>query len=62
MTQCETQLVMSELRDCDDARIGVNPGAVEICDSLDNDCDGSTDDDDTIADEYLTTYYRDLMV
>ena len=29
----------------------MNPGVVEICDTLDNDCDGATDDDDIIADE-----------
>ena len=61
LTQCETPAgYVRTSGDCDDTRIGVNPGAVEICDSLDNDCDGATDDDDTIADEYLTTYYRDL--
>ena len=31
--------------DCDDAVAAVNPGASEICDSLDNNCDGSTDED-----------------
>ena len=30
--------------DCDDSRSTVNPGAAELCDGLDNDCDGSTDD------------------
>ncbi|MCP4805918.1 MAG: hypothetical protein GY884_11295 [Proteobacteria bacterium] len=29
--------------DCDDTEATVNPDAAEICDSLDNDCDGSTD-------------------
>ena len=61
LTQCETPAgYVRTSGDCDDTRIGVNPGAVEICDTLDNDCDGATDDDDIIADEYLTTYYRDL--
>jgi hypothetical protein len=29
--------------DCDDRRPTVHPGAVEVCDLLDNDCDGSVD-------------------
>lgn len=40
--------------DCDDARISVNPGAAEICNLLDDDCDG------TIDEEVLVTFYRDL--
>lgn len=30
--------------DCDDTRNNVYPGATEICDGLDNDCDGQTDE------------------
>ena len=30
--------------DCDDADITVNPAATETCDSIDNDCDGTVDD------------------
>ncbi len=30
-------------QDCDDAASAVNPAAVEVCDELDNDCDGAID-------------------
>jgi hypothetical protein len=30
--------------DCDDTRAAVFPGAAEVCDGLDNDCDGGVDD------------------
>ena len=36
----------SELEDCDDENDAVNPGAVEICDGVDNDCDNLIDDED----------------
>jgi hypothetical protein len=33
--------------DCDDQAAAVNPAAVETCDTIDNDCDGVIDEDDT---------------
>ncbi len=42
--------------DCDDTDASVNPGATEVCDDIDNDCDGTVDEDDA-AD--ATTWYMD---
>ena len=40
--------------DCDDSDMSINPGATEICNAMDEDCDGIADDGLT-----FTTYYRD---
>jgi predicted outer membrane repeat protein len=41
--------------DCDDNKASVNPGAVEICDGLDNDCNTAVDDNVPNPD----TWYQD---
>ncbi|MFA4845349.1 MAG: MopE-related protein [Patescibacteria group bacterium] len=42
--------------DCNDTTASVHPGASEICDSLDNDCDGDTDGSDALD---ASTWYLD---
>ncbi|MBP6793737.1 MAG: choice-of-anchor D domain-containing protein, partial [Saprospiraceae bacterium] len=39
--------------DCDDHSPSINPGATEICDGIDNDCDGQTDEG------VIITYFKD---
>ena len=45
-----------EESDCDDDNANIYPGAAELCDGLDNNCDGSVDED-TATD--ATTWYAD---
>jgi hypothetical protein len=47
----------SDASDCDDADAGINPAAGELCDSVDNDCDGDVDEDDATD---ASTWYADL--
>ena len=44
--------------DCDDTNAEVNPGAPEVCNELDDDCDGLVDDDDDSV-TGTTTWYLD---
>jgi hypothetical protein len=37
-------------QDCNDLSAFINPGAVEVCDEIDNDCDGDIDDADASLD------------
>ncbi len=46
--------------DCDDSSAAVNPAATEVCNSIDDDCDGDIDDDDSSVDaSTLATWYPD---
>ena len=47
---------VSDATDCDDAATTTNPGAAEVCDSADNDCDGTVDEADATD---AATWYAD---
>ncbi|MEL6346166.1 MAG: MopE-related protein [Myxococcota bacterium] len=47
---------VSDDTDCDDVEETTNPGADERCDAVDNDCDGTTDEDDAVD---AATFYAD---
>ncbi len=57
VTSCDApQGYTANGNDCDDTSAATNPGAYEICDGLDNNCDGSTDDASALN---TTTFYAD---
>jgi len=43
--------------DCDDLQVTIHPNASEVCDGVDNDCNGVADDPNLPG---CTTYYRDV--
>jgi hypothetical protein len=46
--------------DCDDTEAAAHPGAAEVCDGVDNDCNGlADDDDDTLILETRIPWYQD---
>jgi hypothetical protein len=45
---------VSNSTDCNDANAAVNPGAIEVCNGTDDDCDGSTDEG------VQSTFYADV--
>jgi hypothetical protein len=47
---------VSDNTDCDDTNSSANPGATEVCDSVDNDCDGEADEADASD---ANTWYAD---
>ncbi|MFZ5482310.1 MAG: MopE-related protein [Myxococcota bacterium] len=55
VSTCEAPVdYVANAEDCDDGDAAINPDAAEICDELDNDCDGEVDPG------LLATWYADL--
>ncbi|MAA80590.1 MAG: hypothetical protein CL916_15145 [Deltaproteobacteria bacterium] len=46
---------VSQAGDCDDTESYAHPNAVEICDDMDNDCDGDIDEADSIGEIFFYT-------
>ena len=51
-----TDVYVLTSQDCDDSTTDISPLATEVCDGIDNNCDGSTDGGDASD---ATTYYMD---
>ncbi len=60
MSACEAPSgFVADASDCDDDDATINPAADELCDHLDNDCDGTVDEDDAVD---APTWYDDVDV
>ena len=46
--------------DCDDGNNSINPDAIEVCDSLDNDCDALIDDQDSNLGGFIPKWSPDI--
>ena len=44
--------MVADSTDCDDSEATTNPGAPELCDGIDNDCDGQLEDQNSIVDAW----------
>ncbi len=49
-------MYVTEGGDCDDNNAAISPNAVEVCDGIDNDCEGGIDDDYSVD---VTIWYAD---
>ncbi|HNH46160.1 MAG TPA: putative metal-binding motif-containing protein [Myxococcota bacterium] len=47
---------LSDATDCDDGDVAVNPSATEVCDAVDNNCDGQVDESGSVGE---TFWYAD---
>jgi hypothetical protein len=63
-TACEAPSgTVSDATDCDDTEAAVNPGATEVCNTVDDDCDGLVDDADSDLDTSTASeWYADTDV
>jgi hypothetical protein len=51
---------VSNNRDCNDANAAIKPGGIEICDTVDNDCDSSIDEGDVCI-KINSAYWANLI-